>query len=734
MQRTFARLVKKRTRERRKYTCEKHVQNSSEVAKARRAKVARLIELRAFQDGLRLLQAVRLDLAVAEALVEVHRHEVTPRRNLLQVRHLGIELIVVGRHGLILVGQGLLISGHVALEIGFGSLLVPDGSLDVRNELVEGSHGVCLLLLGLRDVLLDVRPNHLQHRSDARALALRTAVVALKSWRGRRRRLASCHERLLCRAANRNLQQAVVGVELLQRRNGVPDQLHGGLVLVLRRHELPLLVGAVLSRILHLDAELGNLSDDVLHGLVGRVDLRGEAVHGLYVRVDLLRDLLRLLRGGHALLLAALLRLQVVGLLRLEIGDDFVDHLDNFHKGIRLIDVRHIRRLLVHQFRDEHSNAGVPVCQLLHHTQSLRLRVVHVLHRVELREEKALRIEGLLERVAGVVRTQDTNGLLDAGDLLGAEALALGPLLGALLARRLRVRDVPGIPLVLGRQVLQLLLARRQSLGARALLPGLVEQRLLGGGELILLRAHERIEVRGGLLLGSDSLVQVVGESVAHVSQDLLNAARARLVLLLERRRAVQFLPVHVGYVQDLVEIGHVVLRQEALTNRHDLLELLRHGAEDALLVVLRGLREHVDGLVQRRKRLVHLVFSRKVVLVLLVAHLRLFLDGLLQPLDLLLQLHALPGQLHASAREIINVRLKLGDPCFVCRDGGRFRIEDLGAPALELVVQPLLGLPIRFNLLRESLHELSDAGYGVQLQSSCPARDKEKRKPHYLR
>merc|ERR1719265_3084440 len=157
MQRTFARLVKKRTRERRKYTCEKHVQNSSEVAKARRAKVARLIELRAFQDGLRLLQAVRLDLAVAEALVEVHRHEVTPRRNLLQARHLGIELLVVGRHGLILVGPGLLISGHVALEIGFGSLLVPDGRLDVRNELVEGSHGVCLLLLGLRDVLLDVR-------------------------------------------------------------------------------------------------------------------------------------------------------------------------------------------------------------------------------------------------------------------------------------------------------------------------------------------------------------------------------------------------------------------------------------------------------------------------------------------------------------------------------------------------------------------------------------------------
>jgi hypothetical protein len=68
--------------------------------------------------------------------------------------------------------------------------------------------------------------------------------------------------------------------------------------------------------------------------------------------------------------------------------------------------------------------------------------------------EEALGFQGALEDVARVVRAQDVDRLLDAGDLLGADALALVPLAGLVRAGGLRVRDVALVAGVLFLEVL----------------------------------------------------------------------------------------------------------------------------------------------------------------------------------------------------------------------------------------------------------------------------------------
>merc|ERR1719387_2835647 len=104
--------------------------------------------------------------------------------------------------------------------------------------------------------------------------------------------------------------------------------------------------------------------------------------------------------------------------------------------------------------------------------------VLHLLHRSRrLHEESAVRVEGLLEKVARIIRTQRCNRLLNARLLLLAKALALRPLVRLRRAGRLGVRDVPLIAAVLAFHVPLLLLRIRLGLAARPVLAGLVPQR-----------------------------------------------------------------------------------------------------------------------------------------------------------------------------------------------------------------------------------------------------------------
>merc|ERR1719183_507141 len=128
--------------------------------------------------------------------------------------------------------------------------------------------------------------------------------------------------------------------------------------------------------------------------------------------------------------------------------------------------------------------------------------------------------------------------------------------------------------LVLGLEVLLLLLARRERFPAGALLAGLVQQRLLRLRELVLLGGHERIEVRLRLVLSLGRRKEVVLEGLEHILEDVLDAARPRLVLLLESRLPVQLLPVRGRHIEDFVELAHVVLREEAPADLEHLLEL----------------------------------------------------------------------------------------------------------------------------------------------------------------
>merc|ERR1719169_55101 len=100
-----------------------------------------------------------------------------------------------------------------------------------------------------------------------------------------------------------------------------------------------------------------------------------------------------------------------------------------------------------------------------------------MLHRFRrLQEERAVRIERLLEEVPGVIRTQRRNRLLNARLLLRAKALALRPLVRLRRAGRLRVRDVLLIAGVLAFHVLLLLRGLRPRLAARAVLAGPIAQ------------------------------------------------------------------------------------------------------------------------------------------------------------------------------------------------------------------------------------------------------------------
>merc|ERR1719387_2259536 len=155
----------------------------------------RSLELRALEDGLRLQEAVLLDLAVREAHLEVHGDEVAARCDLLEEIHDARELALVRRLGAVLRRAGLFVRGDGSLKVGLRQLLGADRSVDVLDELLVRRHRLLLLLLRLGDVLLDVLLDERHDRDDPRRLALRAAVpLALAPPRRgrRRRRLARC--------------------------------------------------------------------------------------------------------------------------------------------------------------------------------------------------------------------------------------------------------------------------------------------------------------------------------------------------------------------------------------------------------------------------------------------------------------------------------------------------------------------------------------------------------------
>merc|ERR1719258_945735 len=263
-------------------------------------------------------------------------------------------------------------------------------------------------------------------------------------------------ERLLADTAHLREREAVVRVELLQGHHRSPHELHGLLVVALRRQVLRVLLRALVGRVLLLLVQVLDLLLDLLNLLLRSRDRGGQAVDRLSVRVDLLRLHLGRLRVLHALLLATLLVRQVGLLLSLEVSEHRIDRLNHLLERILLVDLR----LLLHR---KHGRQGRDA-RVLRHRGGLADRGEAELAAVVvllLQLDEALGIEGLLERVARVVRAQHADGLVDARNLLRAKALALRPVRRLLLARRLRVREEALVALILALQVALLGLGRR---------------------------------------------------------------------------------------------------------------------------------------------------------------------------------------------------------------------------------------------------------------------------------
>merc|ERR1719321_969472 len=180
--------------------------------------------------------------------------------------------------------------------------------------------------------------------------------------------------------------------------------------------------------------------------------------------------------------LALLLLREVLGLLLGEGRDHGVDRLDHRRERVR----GHVRGLLEDRRQGAHARVLAERRSAPDHRERPRTARVVVHLPVDLQERVV--VEGALEEVPGVVGPEHAQSLGDGRDLPGAELLADGPLVGLRLAGRLRVREERLVPGVLALLVRLLLLGLRQALRTRAVLPGLVQERLLRRAELGLLR------------------------------------------------------------------------------------------------------------------------------------------------------------------------------------------------------------------------------------------------------
>merc|ERR1719460_3270707 len=233
--------------------------------------------------------------------------------------------------------------------------------------------------------------------------------------------------------------------------------------------------------------------------------------------------------------------------------------------------------------------------------------------------DEPLGFQGALEDVTCVVRAQHVDRLLNAHDLLGAEALALRPLVRLGGAGSLRVRDVGLVAGVLVLEVLLLLGALGLGLAAGAVLASLRAQRRLGGAKRFLLRLEELLRVIRGLRLGVDGLLLVVLEGLEHLREDVLDLPAPRRVFHLEGGILVELLPIRIRNVrlECPQERFHVALREEPLAEIHRLRQRRLHRDERTLN--RRSGRHHVNGFLKSRDGLRHLVHGSNVVRVLLV-------------------------------------------------------------------------------------------------------------------
>merc|ERR1719473_2658450 len=93
-----------------------------------------LLEGSALENGLGLVQAVHLDLAILQPRLEVHGDEIAPGRELLQEGERAVQGILVRAPLRLLLGDALLVRGDRTLQVRLGARELLDRGLRVGLE------------------------------------------------------------------------------------------------------------------------------------------------------------------------------------------------------------------------------------------------------------------------------------------------------------------------------------------------------------------------------------------------------------------------------------------------------------------------------------------------------------------------------------------------------------------------------------------------------------------------
>mmetsp|Transcript_61139 Transcript_61139/g.170689 ORF Transcript_61139/g.170689 Transcript_61139/m.170689 type:complete len:356 (+) Transcript_61139:1165-2232(+) len=343
---------------------------------------------------------------------------------------------------------------------------------------------------------------------------------------------------------------------------------------------------------------------------------------------------------------------------------------------------------------------------------------------------------------------QDTDRLTDGLDLAVAE---LGPGLPLDLLLRELPLDLLDVLLVvrhlLGQQVDAGLGVRLgEGLGAVLLLH--LGERLLRRVELSVLLGHQHVECLLGLLLLAGGLLLVLPERFQKLGQDVLDLERAGLVAHLERRLPVELFPIilrDLAAEQPPQEDGVPGLEEpvaelrrpgqgRCLLSLHGLgVPVGRPEAEQhALLVARGGLREDLDGVLERTHAQLQLGGRVPVVGVFLLPRRLGGLEAGHEARDLLLQVRALAGQLDAARLQVGDVLLQGLQPRLGLLVRGRLDAHGGRGPALELLECRGLGVQIFLAQLLKVLEQLNHARHGAQaVEGVCASRRPRGGEPH---
>merc|ERR1719327_973382 len=544
------------------------------------------------------------------------------------------------------------------------------------------------LRLGLRRLRVrlkagEVRLDHLEHANHTTALGLHARVGLIEDLR-----------LLLALEKRRRLRRLLV--ELLQHRQRLSDRglgLHGVLNRLLVRRLLLRADGRRLSHRLVDLRDLGRKVRDLLRQLRDR---RAELVDLRMKRLDSRRLLLagllvrRQLRVAPALVLSLLVRLLH------QAHDEVLDHLLHLHERIlRNADRKRRQHTAVDRralLAEELSHAGLARVLRAH-------RQLKEGHRRLLLDERRQILVGVAGNRAG---RQNLDRLVDRGQLVRAELLALLEIRGLLRALRHEVVEVGLVRIAGGRRVREVALVLR----------GLLELRRL----LLRLRLavlSRRLDLRSQVL-----------------NQHLVRMASVALLLLEVRALVLELVLQLLEHVNDARRLELVGVRLRGRNGHRVLAELipLRQESADHLLRVLRDqvelahpqeLRAVVRLLLQRRDRALERVdrlgvvlVRRQVVRVLHLAHLRRRLLVALVDGDVLIQLRNLLRERRGISLGLLDRSDELLHLCRGFLD--RALLLNRGIIAELLVRRKLNLLLVLFllSLLSHPLEELDDLLY----------------------